>query len=219
MVLIIVGFLATNTMPMAPESEVARVPAPHAWVGAWARWDSVWYMRIVRDGYFFSSEQQSSVAFFPLYPALMKIGGYVTGSNVLGWFETGILISNALFVLALTYLWKLVRLDFDAAIARRTVLYAILAPTGFFFPAAYPMSLILAIAVVACVAALAPLARPDGRIVVPGLLFEYLRQQEFRWRQVLRPELATMALLPLATLLGWMTFLQPRALTLFGGGG
>lgn len=215
--LAIVGYLAVNTMPMAPTSEVARVVTPHAWIGAWARWDSVWYMRIVRDGYFYIPGKQSSVAFSPLYPMLMRVVGYLTGGNVLGWFEAGILVSNAVFLLALAYLWKLVRLDFDEPVARRTVLYAILAPTAFFFSAAYPMSLILAIAVIAFyrarkgdwwiaafVVALAPLARPDGIVVVPGLLFEYLRQRQFKWRQALHADAMVLAMLPLATLLGWM---------------
>ncbi len=45
---------------------------PLALFDGWFRWDTHWYLGIVRDGYTFSTEQQSSVAFFPLFPLLVK---------------------------------------------------------------------------------------------------------------------------------------------------
>jgi hypothetical protein len=45
----------------------------------WVHWDGEWYQRIAQDGYFFSIEVQSSAAFFPGYPlvlrGLSRIGG------------------------------------------------------------------------------------------------------------------------------------------------
>lgn len=57
----------------------------------WIRWDARWYEMIATQGYFFSPTDQSSIAFFPLYPLLMR---------VLGWlhvhpFVAGVLITVA----------------------------------------------------------------------------------------------------------------------------
>jgi hypothetical protein len=38
----------------------------------WIRWDSRWYQRIATEGYSFSPVDQSAVAFFPLYPFLIR---------------------------------------------------------------------------------------------------------------------------------------------------
>ncbi len=45
----------------------------------WARWDARWYERIATQGYEFLGDEQSSVAFFPLYPLLMRGVHAVTG--------------------------------------------------------------------------------------------------------------------------------------------
>src|SRR5215813_6126646 len=42
------------------------------WVDMWIRWDSRWYQRIATEGYSYSPIDQSSVAFFPLYPLLIR---------------------------------------------------------------------------------------------------------------------------------------------------
>ena len=39
----------------------------------WARWDGRWYVEIAEHGYTYDPNAQSSVAFFPLYPALMRL--------------------------------------------------------------------------------------------------------------------------------------------------
>ena len=38
----------------------------------WMRWDARWYERVATQGYEFLGSEQSSVAFFPLYPLLMR---------------------------------------------------------------------------------------------------------------------------------------------------
>jgi hypothetical protein len=216
-----VGIGALDTMHLPPMAWMSDTSVHRGWINVWSRWDSVWYLRIARDGYSYAPGVQSSVAFFPLYPLTMELGGYVFGHNEVGWLKSGIFASNALMLIAMAYLWKLVRLDFDADTARRAVLYALIFPTTLFFSAVYPMSLILAIAVAAfyyartqewtltaAIAALAPLARPDGLILMPGLLFEYLRQRQFKLRQV-KADVLLLAL-PLVTLACWMACLKYR---------
>lgn len=220
--LTIIGFAAVNTMLLSQYEPMSQTTVRHGWINTWARWDATWYLGIARDGYSYAPGHQSNVAFFPLYPLLMKLGGYILGHNDTGWLTSGILLSNAFLLVAMTYLWRLVRLDFDTATARRAVLYAVVAPTTLFLSAVYPMSLILAIALAAfyyarqqawwtsaLIAALAPLARPDGVLLVPGLLFEYLRQRHFQLRQV-RADAAALIFLPAMALGLWMCYLRFR---------
>src|SRR4051812_14073216 len=67
---------------LAEPSLLQLPPNPYAWSGssqpwltAWARWDAEWYVSIVQHGYQYRPGVQSNVAFAPLFPALMKVGG------------------------------------------------------------------------------------------------------------------------------------------------
>jgi hypothetical protein len=51
---------------------------PRALAG-WMHWDGEWYRRIAEGGYFFSTQRQSSVAFFPAYPELLRMLADVAG--------------------------------------------------------------------------------------------------------------------------------------------
>ena len=42
------------------------------WVMGWVGWDSSWYMRIAEEGYRYTPGEQSSVAFFPVYPLAIR---------------------------------------------------------------------------------------------------------------------------------------------------
>jgi hypothetical protein len=44
-----------------------------------ARWDSAFYLEIARQGYSLTVGEPSSVAFFPLYPLLLKVAALVVG--------------------------------------------------------------------------------------------------------------------------------------------
>ena len=54
----------------------------------WARWDAAWYRTIVREGYVYYPNVQSSVAFWPSYPIVVKAFSwlfpsiYITGTVV-----------------------------------------------------------------------------------------------------------------------------------------
>lgn len=59
-----------------------------AWFGGWARWDAEWYRTIVREGYVYFPDVQSSVAFWPTYPLVVAAFSwafpsiYITGTIV-----------------------------------------------------------------------------------------------------------------------------------------
>jgi hypothetical protein len=61
------------------------------------RWDSGWYGAIAKDGYWVAPGQQSPVAFFPLYPLLMRAVAWL---GVNRWVA-GVLVSFSAGVAAL----------------------------------------------------------------------------------------------------------------------
>ena len=113
---------------------------PNAIVSPLARWDSTWYLTIAKSGYAHTRER---MAFFPLYPGLMRVLGWVVRSQLVA----GALISLAAFTVALYLIHKLVRLDFDEDVATTTVLLIAFCPVSFFLSAVYTESLFLALSV------------------------------------------------------------------------
>jgi Gpi18-like mannosyltransferase len=113
---------------------------PQSVLDLFFRWDSGWYLAIVQNGYFYVPGLQSSVAFFPLYPLLVKIFSFSIADSRM----TGIVISNIALFLAMICLLKLVRLDYeDENIALDSVVFALIFPTSFFLSVFYSESLFL----------------------------------------------------------------------------
>src|SRR5215472_1229192 len=188
----------------------------------WARWDSGWYLDIAEHGYSFVPGKQSNVAFFPLYPELMHVFHLVIPlPRDVGWLDDGIILSNVALLVALIYLYRLVRLDYDRRTAARAVLYLCVFPTTLFLSAVYSDSLFLALVVSAfyyarttrwlaagVLAAAAALCRAPGVLLIIPLGLEYFSQKAFQWRQI-RPDCLSLALAPIA-LAGHLTFLRWR---------
>lgn len=159
-------------------------------IDLWARWDSVWYLTIAEQGYHGAAE---TLAFWPLYPALVAAVGGVLGGHDLA---AGVLLSSASLLGALILLERLgVRLV-GAASARRAVLYLALFPTAFFFGAVYSESLYLLLAVAAFLLAERGRFLPAG--VVCGL--------------AILTRVAGVALLPALALIAWRSGQRRQAL-------
>lgn len=109
--------------------------------GVWTRWDGQWYLKIATEGY---SRDDGSAAFFPLYPWLVQVVGWMAAERYI-W--AGILLSAVFFLGALILLHRLVRLDFHPEDAGRTIFYMAAFPMAFFFWAVYSESLFLFLAV------------------------------------------------------------------------
>ncbi len=122
------------TTPFSPLANLLLAPA--------ARWDSVWYLAIARDGYPDPTDH-AKAAFFPLYPLLMRVLGWVVGSPLLA----GLLLSLACFLGALVLLERLVALELGPERARATVMLMAFFPTALFFSAVYSESLFLLLSV------------------------------------------------------------------------
>jgi Mannosyltransferase (PIG-V) len=143
----------------------------------WARWDSVWFLRIVEHGY--GSLSVSAAAFYPAYPASIGAVGRLLGGH---YVTAGILVSLAAALGAFVLLYRLAESRLGAEGARRTVLYLALFPMAFFLQAVYSESLFLLLTVAAFLAAergrflgggalagLALLTRPAGFALLPAL--------------------------------------------------
>lgn len=182
------------------------------------RYDVFWYVGIAKHGYAY---QPGSTAFHPLYPLLTGLLGRLIGGHYLlaAW-----LIAQVCCVVMLALLYRLVLLDHDEGVARRTTLFLLGSPLGFAFLLPYTESLLLLCIVGAFYAARrgrwllaglagagAALAKQPGVIVVLPLLWELWRQQRERiaardFRPLVRPLLG-LALTPL----GLLAFLGYRA--------
>lgn len=131
-----------------------RVEAWHAFPNSplWdplIRWDAAWYQSIVNDGYFYIPGQASNVAFFPLYPLVLR-----TGKLIFGHIYITSYVLNFLFTA--TAAWGLHRLSWqlqgDVKAADRALLYLFSFPSAFFLFAPYTESMYLMIAVGAVLA-------------------------------------------------------------------
>ena len=197
----------------------------YPFVNMWARWDSGWYLDIAKHGYNPIPGEQPNVAFFPLYPSLLRVvHDVVPLRNDAGWFSIGIILSNAALLIALIYFYRLITLDYGRPVAARAVLYLCVFPTTLFLSAVYSESLFLALVVTTfyyarttrwfvsgALAAAGALCRPLGVLLIIPLAVEYLSQKEFQWRQI-KADCLVLILAPLA-LAGHLTFLRWR----FGG--
>jgi len=159
-----------------------------AMTDVWARWDSVFFLRIAEHGY--NGLSRSATAFFPLYPATVGVLGRVLfGHYVLA----GILVSLAAGLGAFVLLDRLAEPRLGAEGARRAVLYLAVFPTALFLQAVYSESLYLLFCLAAFLfaergrflpagvaAGLALLTRPVGIALLPALALLAWRSRDAR---------------------------------------
>jgi hypothetical protein len=192
LLLLLLIFASSATIPMRPGPFLYADPHNIALDGL-VRYDSWWYHAIVTQGYSagnIETGEQGTVAFFPLYPLLVKLVSALTG-NV---FLAGVLVSNVAFLAALAYLYALARDEFDEETAGRAVFYLAAAPTAVFFSAMYTESLYILLVVAtfyyarrrawaaaALAGALAAATRNTGVLLVAVIALEGMHAQGVRW--------------------------------------
>ena len=101
-------------------------------LAVWGRWDAVHYLDVAVQGY-----QGTDMAFFPLYPTLIRVLGWLVGNHLIA----GLLISNTSFFFGLLFLYKLLEHEYDRSVARRAIFYISIFPSAVFFSAVYTESL------------------------------------------------------------------------------
>ena len=149
-------------------------------LNVWGRWDAVHYLTIASQGY-----QGTDMAFFPLFPLLIKILGKLVGNHLVA----GILISNASFFFGLLYLYKLLEHEYDRSVARRAIFYVSIFPSAVFFSAVYTESLFFMLTVASfyymrahrwwfagAIGLLAAMTRVEGVLLVVPFLMEWYSQ-------------------------------------------
>lgn len=108
------------------------------------RWDSFWYTSIARHGYFFSQSKNSSIAFFPFYPLVVRMVWEVFTFKQ----DQLSLALNILFsFLALLFLYKLAKLDYDEKTSSDIALVWLFFPPAYFLLSGYPEALFVLLAV------------------------------------------------------------------------
>lgn len=181
-----------------------------------ARWDARFYLSIIEQGYIAGADlanQYSNVAFYPLYPFLVKsIGWLGIHLPTAGYLAIGLLLSNLCFLGAMALLYRLAveHCGLSEKAARRAILLLTVFPGGLFFSAFYTESLYLFLSLlgfwaaqekrwwlVGVAGALVTLTRIQGLLVVGILGLMYL--QSTGWRlKALRADILWFGLAPLA---------------------
>lgn len=104
---------------------------------SWNHWDAANYVRIAQFGY----QTPYDVAFFPLFPLLIRVFAHILGSW--SYLLVGTIISNAALLGALFVIYQLAVEAGGEQVAQRTMLYLCIFPTAFYFFAPYNESLFL----------------------------------------------------------------------------
>jgi hypothetical protein len=174
-----------------------------------ARWDAGWYLGIAMEGYVWDrafSDTQQNIAFFPLYPLLMRLMSVVLGGHFL-W--AGVIISLVAFFLALVYVFRLSRLWLSDTHALAAVTFLAAYPFAVFFSAPYTESIFLLTIAATCYhfeqntlwkaaiwGLLAGVTRPNGCLLSVPLALIALR----RWRE--QPVMVSLTRLAVAAMPG-----------------
>lgn len=138
-----VGFLANVTIPDYQDQGFTVLDQANPFWDRFARYDSGWYYGIATQGYAFVEGGRSNLAFFPLYPQLMGVGGRLMGGDKEDFYFAGIVVSWLAFAIAMPLLYRLARLDLTREESIRATTYAAVFPSAYFFGVIYSESLFL----------------------------------------------------------------------------
>jgi Mannosyltransferase (PIG-V) len=171
------------------------------------QWDGSWYRLIAQRGYG-PPMPSLAAAFFPVYPLAVRVVAFVVRDFQIA----SLLVSNGCLLAAALLLLRLLRLDYDETVCRRTITFLMFNPVSFFLSAAYSESTFLLLSIGAFLAArrgkwlVASLCggclsatRAPGLIIGAPLLAEYIADWRQRTRNVWQffaPRLLSLALLP-----------------------
>jgi hypothetical protein len=197
----IVAGLVNITFPPVQPTAVTVFGRPSPFWDAFIRYDSGWYYQIARYGYGFVAGGPSvgvgkagKIAFFPLYPILMRYAGRLFGSQPAAEYLGGILVSWMSFALAMVALYYLARLDLSRRLSQRAVVLTAVFPFAFFFGVVYTESLFLLLTVLSfygfrtrrwwlggAAGALATATRVNGVMMIPALAWIAWRSAPPTW--------------------------------------
>ena len=114
-----------------------------------ARYDTGYFEGIAWGGYSPLPGGRSNIAYFPVYPLLMRAVARLFGRQHAIFYLSGVGISWLCFILAMVALYYLARLDLPRRRAERAVLLTMIFPFSFFYGVAYSESTFLLFVVLA----------------------------------------------------------------------
>ena len=202
------AFVVNVVFPLDQRQQFTVLDRTHLLWDTFARYDSGWYYGIARHGYEFVEGGRSNLAFFPVYPMLMRYVGLALGGGRQNLYLAGVVISWVAFVLAMVMLYRLGRTYLPRAAAERAVVFASVFPFAFFYGVVYSEALFLLFTVTAfygfrtkrwwlgaAAGALAGATRVNGIMALPALALlgwqSAGKDSAARWRA-----LAAVALVP-----------------------
>lgn len=161
-------------------------------VSVWANFDGRHFLSIATTGY-----HNTNFAYFPLYPILISLLGYVLPISHV---YLGIMISTISFIASLYFLKKIILLDYSLKIANLAIIICCFFPLSFFYHSVYADSLFFLLSILSFYYArkkrwiisglfgcLVLLTRLSGIALVPALLVEWYlqnKQDHLNWRLV-----------------------------------
>jgi hypothetical protein len=181
------------------------------------RWDSNWYVLIARDGYRVAADGSGSVAFFPLFPMLMR-GLMALGASPA---VSGLIVANVSFLAALAVFFRLLQVEFGRReLAQHATALLAFSPGLAWFSVGYTESLFLLLTVALMLAlrqrrwwwalgvgALAGLARPNAIVLLVPSLVLLMPELLAAWRGRRWRRGAVMLICAAAPLLGHALYL------------
>ncbi len=202
----IVGSSVAGVPECCPQVDPAPVTSlSQAMFGHWYRWDAIWYGSIAQDGYqYLGTREASNVAFFPLFPLVNGLAMRLVGLPV---EVAGPLLSSLLALAACVALYRLAyRETGEPATVERSVVYLLAFPAAYYLAIGYSEALYLLCVLAAflwaregrwglagAAAFLAGLTRLHGALLIFPLGYEYLRQRDFKWRNISVDAVAVLA--------------------------
>ena len=156
--LFFVAFLAVYLIPVYGARfpyadsalQITRLPN---WIWSFGGFDGVHYLRIAQSGY---NVAVYYPAFFPVFPILVRFFSILIPKNPLlntaiyvdpAFFYSGIILANLFFLIALYFLYKLFRLDYNQKVSWLALILLLIFPTSFYLGSIYTESLFLLLSV------------------------------------------------------------------------
>ncbi len=157
------------------------------WFEGWQRWDAYWYRTIVREGYVSYPGVQSSVAYWPAYPLVLRSVSWVFPSI----FITGSIVTLCCGAATAVLLRRWVGVFLPRAAAVTTVALFLVYPYGYYqYGAIYADALFVAATIAAfllverdrlfwagVVGIVATSARPAGVVVAVALVLRVIERR------------------------------------------
>jgi len=143
----IIALLVNLAFPLHQREQFTIFGSTSPFWDTFARYDTGHFEGIAWGGYAPLAGGRSNIAYFPVYPLLMRYVGRLFGRYHASYFIAGIGIAWVSYVLAMIALYHLARLDRSRREAERAVLLTTIFPFAFFFGVAYSESTFLLFAV------------------------------------------------------------------------